>query len=136
VCICLNKMRCQFFIDGKKVDLFAMTEQQHLSLPNNQIENNLYAQLAQKVAFVQAIHVMPHQHVTQYQNKTKAPDYESPDYMRKEKRNKRKMREKKRRKKRRRKERGADCKKEEEMSWVGGTGGRPWVGGNAVRVWP
>jgi hypothetical protein len=71
---------------------------------------------------VQAIHVMPHQHVTQYQNKTKAPDY-----MRKEKRNKRKMREKKRRKKRRRKERGADRKKEEEMPWVGGTGGRQWV---------
>jgi hypothetical protein len=23
-------MRCQFFIDGKKVGLFAMTEQQHL----------------------------------------------------------------------------------------------------------
>ena len=31
VCICLNKMRCQFFIGGKKVGLFAMTEQQHLS---------------------------------------------------------------------------------------------------------
>jgi hypothetical protein len=29
------------------------------------------------VIFVQAIHVMPHQHVTQYQNKTKAPAYES-----------------------------------------------------------
>ena len=31
MCVCLNKMRCQFFIGGKKVDLFAMTEQQHLS---------------------------------------------------------------------------------------------------------
>ena len=31
VCICLNKMRCQFFIGGKKVGLFAMTEQQNLS---------------------------------------------------------------------------------------------------------
>jgi hypothetical protein len=31
VCICLNKMKCQFFIGGKKVGLFAMTEQQHLS---------------------------------------------------------------------------------------------------------
>ena len=31
VCICLNKMRCQFFIGGKKLGLFAMTEQQHLS---------------------------------------------------------------------------------------------------------
>jgi hypothetical protein len=79
---------------------------------------------------VQAIHVMPHQHVTRYQNKTKVPDY-----MKKEKRDKRKMREKKRRKKRR-KERGVDWKKEEEMSWVGGIGGRSWVGGNAVRVRP
>ena len=34
VYICLNKMRCQFFIGGKKVGLFAMTEQQHLSLGN------------------------------------------------------------------------------------------------------
>jgi hypothetical protein len=98
-------------------------------------ENNLYEQLVQKVVFVQAIHVMPHQHVTQYQNKTKAPDYWESDYLRKEKRNKRKMREKKRRKKQR-KERGADRKKEEEMPWVGGTCGRPWVGGKAVRVWP
>jgi hypothetical protein len=27
VCIYLNKMRCQFFIGGKKMGLFAMTEQ-------------------------------------------------------------------------------------------------------------
>jgi hypothetical protein len=39
--------------------------------------NNLYARLAQNVVFVQAIHVMPHQYVTKYQNKTKAPDYET-----------------------------------------------------------
>jgi hypothetical protein len=48
------------------------------------------------------------------------------------------MREKKRGKKRRRKERGADWKKEEEMLWVGGTGGRLWVEmkGEEERVWP
>jgi hypothetical protein len=31
VCICLNIMRCQLIISGKKVGYFARTEQQHFS---------------------------------------------------------------------------------------------------------
>jgi hypothetical protein len=42
---------------------------------NKKNENNLYTYVAQKTPFVPTIHHLPPQHGTQYQNKTKAPDY-------------------------------------------------------------
>jgi hypothetical protein len=70
---------------------------------------------------VPTIHLLPPQHGTHYQNKTKTPNY-----MRKEKRKMRDRREGRNEEGRR--EVQTHCRKEEEEKpWVGGIGGRLWM---------